>query len=470
MTSTQNKAPRTAVVIGGGFGGIATALRLRKLGFHVTLFDRMARLGGRAQVYVRDGFRYDAGPTIVLAPFLFQELFQLYSKSFSDYVTLLPLAPFYHYYLSDGSTFEYTGNPEDNLREIAKRNPDDCRGFLRILKSSEEVYNRFFLESTETPFSTWKWMQRYIQLKGYKTMSSWIGQHIKTKELREALSLKPWLAGSNGGEASSLSSFHFHLEKKFGVHFPKGGTAGLIDGLQRLMEENGITICLNTTVNKIVTARNKATGVELNNGTFHPADVVIANSDPAFVYKHLLPTHLRGKWNDAAIDSMQYSNGSFVLYFGTNKQYPDVAHHTVLMKEQNIYLHRPTATDPSFAPKNCDSFYASMQVPNLQSSLDWHHQGQHLRHFLIETLGKTVLPGLKEHLVQDFYMTPKDYQNNYLTHNGSAFGVNVGSLKRFPHHCQRVPNLYFVGGCTHPGPSLPAVLSSAKIVEKLIVG
>ncbi|MEE4377931.1 MAG: phytoene desaturase family protein [Candidatus Competibacteraceae bacterium] len=484
----------TALVVGAGFGGIAAALRLRARGYQVTVIDRASLLGGRAQVFRRGDFVFDAGPTVITAPFLIDELFALFGRDSRDYVELKPLDTWYRIRFPDGQQFNYGGSVDDTLAEIARFNPADCDGYLRLVETSRRIFEVGFSQLAHQPFHRFsemlKQLPRLLALRSYRTVYGLVAAHIKHPALRQAFSLQPLLVGGNPFDTTSIYVLIHYLERKWGVHFAMGGTGALVAGLGRLMTEVGIDIRLNETVSEILIEQGDARGVRLENGQQLSADLVVVNGDPPYVYKHLIPAQHRRQWSDKRIERLRYSMGLFVLYFGTTRQYPDVAHHTiwlgqtykkllknifhrqVLSDDFSLYLHRPTATDPSMAPAGCDSFYVLSPVPNLQSGIDWETEGPRYQQRIVEALHNTILPGLKEHLVHDFTMTPVDFKNNYLSHWGTGFSIaplfSQSAYFRFHNRADDIGRLYFVGAGTHPGAGVPGVLSSAKVLDSLI--
>lgn len=482
------------VVIGGGFGGLASALRLRAKGYHVSVVDRCARLGGRAQVFEREGFRFDAGPTVITAPFLFDELFELHGKRREDYVDFVPLDPWYRFQFADGDVFDYGGEMEDTETEIARFSPEDVDGYRRLVAHSQKIFNLGFTELADKPFhnitSMLAQIPALLRLKCYRTVWQMVCAHIKHPKLRQAFSVQPLLVGGNPFDTTSIYGLIHFLERRWGIHFAMGGTGALVDGLARLMEELGIEVYLNSTVEKILTSDNKAHGVRLENGKVMDADVVVANTDPMHLYNKLLDSNEQSWSAKIKTRHNKLSMGLFVLYFGTDKTYPDIAHHTIwlgqryrelledvfngitLPEDFSLYLHRPTATDPSFAPTGCDSFYVLAPVPNLNADIDWSVQGPILRQRIIESMSQHLLPELEQHLVTDFYMTPENFASDYLSVGGAGFSVaplfTQSAWFRYHNKAEGPENLYLVGAGTHPGAGLPGVVSSAKVLDRLV--
>jgi phytoene desaturase len=483
---------KTAVVIGAGFAGIATALRLRALGYQVTLLERLDSLGGRAQVFERGGYRHDAGPTVITAPFLFDELFKLFDEKIEEYLEFVPLDPFYRFHFADGRQFDYCASIEDTLTEIKRFSPEDADGYLKLLDKSKNIYDVAFKKLVHRPFTrVWdmvKQIPALLILECYKTVSQMVNSHLKHPLIRQAFSIHPLLVGGNPFKTTAIYTLIHYLERRWGVFFCMGGTGKLVDELGALMKRQSINILLHADVDEIIVTNNTATGVRLSNNQTINADVVVFGGDPETCYRHLLP---KSKISLPKIKK-QYSMGLYVLYFGTKKLYPDVAHHSIWMgprfkellseifddkkmsEDFSLYVHRPTATDKSFAPEGCESFYVLCPVPNLQGNVDWSTQAEVLRDRIVTALEETILPELSSVIEAVFWMTPEDFAKDYRSMHGAGFSIEPRLTQsawfRFHNRDSAIYNLYFVGAGTHPGAGLPGVISSAKVVEELLTG
>ena len=483
-----------AVVIGGGFGGIAAALRLRAKGYDVTLFDRCSRLGGRAQIFERDGFKYDAGPTVITAPFLFEELFALFGKDIRNYVNIVALDIWYRFRFADGDIFDYGGTVEDTRREIRRISPGDEAGYLSLLEESRRIYAVGFAQLADQPFHVFskmvKILPQMLQLGVRRSVWGLVTSHLKHDKLRQAFSVQPLLVGGNPFDTTCIYNLIHYLERAHGVHFAMGGTGALVDAFSKLMHEQGIQVRLNATVTQLHATKDHITSMELASGENIACDLVVSNVDPAHLYQHMVSPNIVSRTAKLKTKFAKKSMGLFVLFFGTDTTYPDVEHHTiwlgprykdllhdifnrkVLSEDFSLYLHRPTATDPSFAPTGCDSFYALVPVPNLQGKIAWDEQAPKLRDRVMAALEDTLLPNLLKHCVHDFWMTPEDFAQDYLSPAGAGFSIAPSFTQsawfRFHNKAEGPKNLYLVGAGTHPGAGLPGVVSSAKVLEQLI--
>ena len=484
---------KKAIVVGSGFGGIASSLRLKALGYDVTLLEKLEQLGGRARVFKKKGYTFDAGPTVITAPFLFDELFNLFGKKRENYVKFKRLDPMYNFYFNQNKkSFNYFDKVEDSLKEIAKFDPKDVEGYKNLLKMSERIYKVGFDKLSFTPFHNFFFMIRQIpsliKLKSYLTVFQLVSKYIKNEQIKQALSIQPLLLGGNPLETTSIYNLIHYLERKWGVHYAMGGTGAIIRAFEKLMNEEKIKINKNTDVKEIIFKNNKAIGVKAQNGRELFGEKIILNCDPAYAYKHIIKK--KKKWSDKKIDKLDFSMGLFVIYFGTKKKYHKIAHHTIWMGKRyegllkdifnkkiladdfSLYLHRPTATDKSMAPKNCDSFYVLSPVPNLKSGIDWNVTGLNYRKKILKALEKTILPNLNKNLTVCFHMSPEDFKKDYHSLYGSGFSISPifrqSAWFRFHNQSESFENLYFVGAGSHPGAGVPGVISSAKVLENIL--
>jgi phytoene desaturase len=491
-----------AVVIGSGFGGLAAAIRMAVLGWQVTVLEKLDAPGGRAYVHHQDGFTFDAGPTIVTAPFMLEELWALAGRRMADDIDLRPLDPFYRIRFDDGTWFDYSGDAEKMRAEVARFSPQDLAGYERFLEEAATCYKLGFEELGSIAYDTLGDLlaaaPNMIRMRGWRSIYRMVAGHFKHPKLRVVMSFHPLLIGGNPFSVTCIYSLINTLERRYGVHWAMGGTGSLIKGMVSLLEGLGGTLRCDAEVRKIdieparsSTGRNgRVTGVTLANGERYTADAVVSNADTMWTYRHLVDARFRPHWTDARIDKGRYSMGLFVWYFGTSKRYDDVPHHMMLLgpryegllkdifkrhvlsKDFSLYLHRPTATDPSMAPEGCDTFYVLSPVPHLDSGTDWAAESERYRLAIAEALESTVLPGLREHVVTSRVAHPQDFKDRLLAYKGAAFGLEPLLLQSAwfrPHNrSEDVDGLYMVGAGTHPGAGIPGVLMSAKALQSVL--
>jgi len=483
-----------SIVIGSGFGGISSALRLKAKKHDVTLIEKHQDLGGRARVFKKNGFTFDGGPTVITAPYLINELFELFNKKVENYIKLTPLNIWYQFIFEDGMKFDYSGNEDQMKQQIEKINKDDVKGYEELVKFTKKIFDKGFTELADIPFDNPKIMLKQLpallKLKSYRSVYSLVSSYIKNEKLRRMLSMHPLLVGGNPFTTTSIYGLILYLEKKWGIHYSMGGTGQIIKGLEMLMEEEKIEIIKGHEVTNIISSNNKIQGVKLDNQKEINADNVICNADPPSVYEKLLDKKKFNSFFKWKKKRMQYSMGLFVYYFGTKKTYDNVEHHTIkfgdkykehledifnkkkLNNDISYYLHRPSATDKSMAPEGHDCFYVLVPVPNNQSKINWSIEGDKIKNLVIDKMEKTLLPNLKENIVEDFYLTPDYFEKELNTKYGSGFSIqpkfSQSAYFRFHNKSEVCDGLYFVGAGTHPGAGVPGVLSSAKVLDKIL--
>ena len=484
-----------SIVIGSGFGGIAAALRLKAKGHNVTLIEKHPDLGGRARVFSKNGFIFDGGPTVITAPYLINELFEMYKKNPKDYINISPLKIWYQFIFEDKSKFNYSGDEDDMKKQIEKISKEDVLGYEKLVKFTKKIFDKGFTELADIPFDKplvmFKQLPALLKLRSYKSVYSLVSSYVKNEKLRRMLSMHPLLVGGNPFTTTSIYGLILYLEKKWGIHYSMGGTGNIIKGFEKLMNEEGIIIIKGHEVSKILSNGNKIIGVQLDNEKKINADHVICNADPPAVYENLLNAEKNNSFLfNLKKNRMEYSIGLFVYYFGTKRIYDDIEHHTIkfgnkykehlddilnnkkLNSDISYYLHRPSATDKSMAPEGNDCFYVLVPVPNNQSKIDWKIEGEKMKNLVIDKMEKDLMPNLRENIIEDFYLTPDYFEKELNTKYGSGFSIqpkfSQSAYFRFHNKSELYDGLYFVGAGVHPGAGVPGVLSSAKVLDKII--
>lgn len=487
------------VVIGSGFGGLAAAIRLAARGHHVTIVEKRDQPGGRAYVYRQDGFTFDGGPTVVTAPWLINELFELAGMIPEDAVKMVPVDPFYRIFFPDRSHIDYVGDAARMERTIGEASayPGDVEGYRAFIRVTERIFAKGFTELATQPFLSPMDMVRVVpdlvRLQSYRTVYGLVSKYVQDDRLRQVLSFHPLLVGGNPFQTTSIYALIHHLERTWGIWFAKGGTGAIVDALVRAFTSLGGEIRLGQEVTAITTVNHRATGVRLADGTELPADTVVCNGEVTMAYHSLLSPEVRPTYSERRLKRMRQSMSLVVIYFGTDRRYRDdglLAHHNIILgprykelltdifsrkvlaEDFSLYLHMPTLTDPTLAPEGGDAFYVLAPVPHLGGDVDWAQTAKPYRDRIMAFLEDAYLPDLSRHLVSEHMIEPRHFRDELNSWQGSAFSVEpilTQSAWFRPHNrAQDIPNLYFVGAGTHPGAGLPGVLSSAKIVDDLI--
>lgn len=482
------------VVIGAGFGGLAAAIRLRARGHDVELIEKRDQAGGRAGVFRQDGFTFDAGPTIITAPHLLAELFALAGRRIEEYARLVPVNPFYRVRFSDGTSIDWTRDEEQRVAAIERLSPGDVDGYRRFARRSRDIFDLAFPlidQSFDTVAPMLRALPRLIRSRSWKSVAGLVDAEVKDPRIRQLLSFHPLLIGGNPFDSPSIYALIHELERRWGVWFAEGGTGALIHGMVRLFSDIGGRLRLGDEVTGIeCDAVPRARAVSLRSGARIPADVFVCNGDIVRSYRELVPRTRRPTNSDARLAKYRQSMSLFVIYFGTNRRYEDIAHHEILMGPRyrgllddvfcngrladdfSLYLHRPTATDASLAPPGCDAWYVLSPVPNLEADVDWETVGNAYRDRIIDHLEQRLLPGLRDHIVTERRVDPRYFRDELNSHLGNAFSVQplLSQSAWFRPHVRSedIENLFFVGAGTHPGAGIPGVLSSARIADRLI--
>ncbi len=497
MSSGVHSALGRAAIVGSGFGGLSLAIRLQAAGVQTVLFEARDKPGGRAYVYEQDGFTFDAGPTVVTAPHCLEEVFESAGRTMSDYVELLPVEPFYRLCWEDGSRFDYGGDLDAIRKEVARFNPRDVAGYEEFAEYARRVFAKGYEELAATPFLRFADMVRVAPdlatLRADRSVYRTVSRYIEDERLRQAFSFHSLLVGGNPFETSSIYTLIHHLERKWGVHFPRGGTGALVRALVRLYGELGGELRLSSPVQRIRIEGKGGRSVhyvctERGEEVF---DVVASNADLHHTYSKLYSEDANARATARRLERLEWSMSLFVLYFGTNRVYDDVAHHSVLFAKRyrellddifngprvpddfSLYLHAPTVTDPTLAPPGCSSLYVLSPVPHLgKAAVDWDEFAPEYAERILRAL-ETHLPNLREHVVTRRWMSPITFRDDLRAYQGSAFSVApklTQSAWFRPHNRdKKIPGLYIVGAGTHPGAGLPGVVNSAKATAGLML-
>ena len=498
MSGSARREARAAV-IGAGFGGLAAAIRLQAAGVRTTLFEARDQPGGRAYVYRDRGFTFDGGPTVITAPNCLEELFDIAGRKMSDYVELLPVQPFYRLLWEDGTSFDYDGDAGAMFSQIQRRNPADAEGYLRFCEYSRQVFEAGYEKLAATPFLSFADMVRaapaLVRLRADRSVYRAVSRFISDEHVRQALSFHSLLVGGNPFDTSAIYTLIPHLERKWGVTFPRGGMGALVAALARVYCELGGDLRLGSPVRRIQVEEGErgrpVHRVTSDARAAEPFDLVVANSDVHHTYAALYDGHPKAARRARRLARLDWSMSLFVLYFGTDRSYQgDVLQHTIIFgaryrellaeifhgsrlpDDQSLYLHAPTQTDPSLAPPGCGSFYVLSPVPHLgHAALDWDRIGESYADRLLVALERW-LPDLRRHVVTRHWITPRTFETELRSYHGSAFSCAPTLLQSAyfrPHNRDpEIPGLYLVGAGTHPGAGIPGVVNSAKATAQLV--
>ena len=495
-TSMTAAGIRTAGVVGAGFGGLALAIRLQAAGVATTLIEARDRPGGRAYVWQREGFTFDAGPTVITDPACLEELWALTGHRLTDDIELMPVTPFYRLNWPDGTNFDYSNDEASLNREIAALDPADVAGYQRFLEYSAGVYHEGYERLGHVAFldfaSMLKAAPALARYQAWRSVYSMVSSFIRSEKLRQALSFHTLLVGGNPMTTSAIYALIHKLEKDGGVWFARGGTNRLIDAMSKHFQRLGGVLMTGEKVVEIETLGDRATGLRTASGWHGTFDAVASNGDVVHSYRDLLGHTTRGRRAARRLEGMRHSPSLFVVHFGVEGTFPDIPHHMILFGPRyqglltdiyetgslsgdfSLYLHHPTASDPTMAPDGCSTFYALAPVPHLgKLPIDWEQVGPLYADRILAEVERRLIPGLRTKILSKFYYGPPDFLHDLAAYQGSAFSLEPiltqSAWFRVHNRDDAIDNLYFVGAGTHPGAGIPGVVGSAKATARLML-
>jgi phytoene desaturase len=488
-------AQRTAIVVGAGIGGLATAGRLARHGYAVTVFEANAQAGGRTHQLRRDGHRFDIGPTLFLMPEVFEETYAALGERLADHLDLQRIDPTYRIRFDDGSSLDLTADMLKMQPRLEAIQPGSFGGFLRYLAegqlhyrlSLEKFVGRNFRSLAEY-FSPAN-LPLLFKLKALRRHYSNIGRYFDDPRLKAAFTFQNMYLGLSPYDAPATYSLLQYTELADGVWFPIGGMYRVPESLQAIAEKHGARFVFNAPVAAIEVEGRRATGVRLASGERHAADVIIANADLPYVYRELL----RDERATRRLEKLKYTCSTLMFYWGVDKVYPQLGHHNVFLsgdyrasfdrifrdhtlpEEPSVYVHAPARTDPSAAPSGQDTLMVLVPVGHLDPAAeqDWEALTARARRATLRQLEAIGITDLEQHLKFEIAYNPRTWQQRFNLEKGAAFGLShnfwqVGYLRPRNRHA-RYRNLYFVGASTHPGTGVPIVLLSARLVAERIL-
>ena len=485
-------------IVGAGFGGLSAAIRLQAAGLETVLFEARAQAGGRAGVWRDQGFTFDTGPSVITAPESIEELYGLADLHMADHISLQRVDPFYRLMWFDGDVFDYGGDKHRMHQQIRQRNPSDVEGYERFIEYSKRNFQAGYNELVSTAFLRMRDMARaapkLFWLRSDRSVYKSVSRFVQDERLRQALSFHTLLIGGSPFETSSIYTLIHHLENKWGIHYPKGGTGALVEALVKLYQQLGGELRLACPVRHIDVRKNGKRPVHVVTtamGSTEAFDLSVSNADLFHTYSVLFGHDPRSQPMIRKLMGMQWSMSLFLCYFGVRRRYDDLKQHTIffgpryekliqnifhgnsLAQDFSLYLHAPSVTDPSLAPAGCETFYVLSPVQHLGlAPLDWPNLAPIYADRILAALER-FLPNLRREIVTLSYFTPLDFQYQYGAFMGNGFSVSpllTQSAYFRPHNRDpRIPGLYIVGAGTHPGAGVPGVINSAKATARVIL-
>jgi phytoene desaturase len=492
---------KSAIVIGAGLGGLASALRLGRHGFEVTLLEKQPHPGGRCNVIEQSGFRADTGPTILVMKETFEETYRALGLDIDERIQFVRLDPNYRIYFHDESFLDLYGDMARLSAEVEKIEPGSAERLFRFIGESAKKYElaMAFVERNYdhlTDLANPSAGLRLLQTHAYEQLYRQVGRFFYTDKLRKAFSFHSMFLGLSPFQALAMYSMITYADMVKGMYYPMGGIYRIVEDLVSLAEEAGVTLRTNAPVQEICLesrrGRGRVRGVRLESGEEIRADFVVSNADLPYTYRCLVDRRYRREYTDRRLDRLEYACSGYILFLGLDKTYPAMRHQALyfaqdyranldaifrtytLPVEISFHLNNPTITDPSLAPEGCSLLYVLAPMPNLKAAIDWRVAAPAVREQLIGQLERLVDPDIRRHIVWERDYRPTDWLRDINAVYGTAFGsLSHGFFQSSyfrPHNkADAVDGLYFVGQATYPGIGMPMVLISARLVTDRIL-
>jgi len=483
------------VVIGAGLGGLSAAISLATEGFSVDLLEKNDKVGGKLNILEKDGFTFDLGPSILTMPHIFQALFDRAGKNMADYINIQTVEPHWRNFFEDGSTLDLSSDPERMKQELDKLGPNTAKEFEAFL-----AYSKKLCEITEQGYfehgldSFWELLKHYgpvrslLEFDVFRSMDQGVRRFIKDPKLVDVLNYFIKYVGSSPYDAPALMNLLPYIQFGYGLWYVKGGMYGIAEGLQKLAEELGVNIRVNSEVAEIQHKAGRATAVRLLDGTVIAADIVVSNMEVIPAYKKLLNNEKEAK----RLQRFEPSCSGLVLHLGVDTIYPQLAHHNFfysdhprehfnavfhdnkLSDDPTIYLVAPVKSDLTQAPPGCEIIKILPHIPHLNPEQPLTAEDYAaLRERVLIKLERMGLTDLRKHIVCEEYWTPIDIEQRYYSNQGSIYGVVADRFKnlgfKIPQRSKDISNLYFVGGSVNPGGGMPMVTLSGQLVRDKIL-
>jgi diapolycopene oxygenase len=482
------------IVIGSGLGGLSAAISLAQEGYAVTIHEKNVQIGGKLNVLKEGGYTFDLGPSILTLPHIFERLFERSGKKMKDYISIRALRPHWRNFFEDGKVVDLYPEADRMAEETRKagEQPDNVRRFLEYSARLYDLVNEGYFEQgldTADEFAKFYGLWKFPKFDLFRTMHGGVKRFLKTRHMQDIFDYFIKYVGSSAFHSPAFMNCLPTIQFRYDLWYVEGGLYGIALGLQRLMKELGIVVCLNSEVTEVRKEGNRVTGIVTKDGQFHAADIVVSNMEVIPAYERLL------REDGAFLRSLRRFEpacSGLVLELGLDCQYPQLAHHnfffsehqrehfhTVFRKRQlppdpTIYLVAASKTDPTVAPPGCDCLKILPHIP--------HIEGEHpltredylaFKERVVDKLERMGLKDLRKHVVFEHCWTPLDIRQQYYSNQGAIYGVVSDRFKNLafkaPKQSTKYPNLFFVGGSVNPGGGMPMVVLCGQNVARKVV-
>ncbi|MCM1991581.1 phytoene desaturase family protein [Oceanirhabdus seepicola] len=485
---------RKAIIIGAGIGGMATAIRLLNRGFQVQIYEKEKSIGGKVNILEKDGFKFDLTASILMTPHIYKEIFFDIGKNPDEYINFNKIDPFYRVFFEMGNHMDFYGNINETIESIEAISTHDSIGYMKFIDSTYEKYkisDEDFLRCNFDEFNSFfniNTFKKVFKLKPFKSTYNYLRKYIKDERIVNFLCFQAMYIGVSPFKGSNVYTLIPLVSQLYGLSFLHGGMYSYINALEKVINELGGEIYTEAKVEKILINEGVAEGIVSNNNIYK-SDIVVCNAEYSYAVENLIDE----EFNTSKDRTLKHSPSVFMIYLGVDKKYEKLMVHNQFLSKNfrnsiesffhgeicsnpSIYIYSPSRIDSNMAPQGCESINVMIRVPNLiQSREKWDEDYiQSIRNILIDKIKMIEgLDDIEEHIILEEYLTPNDLRERFNAYGGSAFSLshNLFQTNYFRPHIKhnKIRNLYFTGGSTHPGTGVSLVLLNSKLVEECVL-
>jgi phytoene desaturase len=488
--------PDNVIVVGGGLGGLAAAIKLQAAGHCVCLLEKNEHVGGKLDTVQSDGYTFDTGPSLLTMPWVIRELWESVGRNADEVLEIIPVNPVCRYNWQDGTRWEHRSALPELIAEIRRLSPEDAVSFFRFMAFAGRIYEATSEPYLLAPFSGWRdfvtprFLRDAPALDSFHTVDQAVRRYFRSPYLRQVFNRYATYNGSSPYCAPATFCIIPYIEFVEGGWYIKGGMYTLVREMVRLAEELGVQVETGADVIEVCLRNGIAHGVRLGYGRELTADRVVVNVDALHGLRHLVAPEARRRWHNRRIDRIEPSCSGFVLLLGIDRDYQQLVHHNIFFSsnypsefraifdlqvpapDPTIYVSATVRSDVNHAPAGGMNLFVLVNAPAMSERFSWEREATGYRNLVVRSLEARGLSNLSQHIRFERIITPATFAERYRAWRGALYGASSNNMfaafLRPPLVSPDVRRLYFVGGSTHPGGGIPLVLLSGKAVATVI--